>query len=60
MGEFHTKALSQILAKEGISYIVITPNVSEEVKAERTSKLYTGLRPAKRIGEETLITYRPR
>jgi hypothetical protein len=35
-GGFHTEALSEMLAKEGISYIVITPNVSKGVEeAER-------------------------
>lgn len=35
-GGFHTGALSEMLGKEGISYIVITPNVSEGVEeAER-------------------------
>jgi hypothetical protein len=35
-GGFHTQALSEMLAKQGISYIVITPNVSEGVEvAER-------------------------
>ena len=29
-GGFHTKGLSEILAKKGISYIIITPNVDDE------------------------------
>ncbi|MDR2399610.1 MAG: hypothetical protein LBD61_04200, partial [Endomicrobium sp.] len=36
-GGFHTRGLSDLLAKEGISYLVITPNVSGSIKeAENT------------------------
>jgi hypothetical protein len=36
-GGFHTRGVSDLLAKEGISYIVITPNVSGGIKeAENT------------------------